>query len=253
MTTPGIERELTAVLQRHAEAAMSRTDTQAELKEFHDRVGGGAPRTGRGRVVTGAALAAAAAVVLGVAWFADVTGGGADQEPAQDPSGQTADERVAQQFVEALAVGDLARPLLAEGASLPVDLEIQFDRNEAWSIEHDVQRCDAIRGTDFGTTVVCPFDYHAYRSEELGLGPFGNNSVTLVLDDGKVRSFQTAYNWRGNGDHELYGQIEAWMRENHSGEWKFLDSPDVRPAEMPRWIRLWQQRTQQYADAMTAG
>ena len=256
MTTPDIERELTGVLQRHAEVAMSRTDTQAELKEFHDRVEGGPLRTGRGRVVTGAAVAAAAAVALGVVWFADVTGGGEDQGPAQDPaSGQTTDERTAQEFVDAVTTGDVAeaRSFLAEGATLSADLLWQLTLTKARSMEHDVQPCQTIGGSDARATVVCPFDYHAYRSEQLGLGPFGNNSVTVVMTDGEVRSVQPIYNWDGNGDSALKGEIGAWVRENHPGEWRFLDSNDVRPAEMPRWIRLWQQRTQEYADAMTAG
>ena len=255
MTTPEIERELTAVLQRHAEVAMSRTDTQAELKELHDRVEGGPPRGGRGRLV-GAAVAAAAAVVLGVALLADVTDWRADQAPAQDLApGRTADEQVAHDFAEALLAGDAAqaRSLLAEGTALPEGWGRLEQRNEAWSTTHDVKPCEAMSTTDYGTRIICPFDYHNLRSEQLGLGPFGNNNVNLVVGDEGVRSFQVGDNSANNGDEQLYHQIGTWVRQEHPGEWRFLDSPDVGPAEMPRWVRLWQQRTQEYADAMTAG
>lgn len=255
MTTPDIERELTAVLHRRAEAAMSRTDTHEELQEFHDRVEARPGGAGRRRVAAGAAVAAAVALVAGVVWYADVTGGVDDQGPAQDTgSAQTTDERVAREFAGALVDGDVAgaRSFLAEGATLPDGWGRQSQRNEAWFADHDVKPCETMSTSDFGTSITCPFDYHNMRSEEMGLGPFGNNLVSLVVNDGKVRSFRAAYNSDNNGDGELYRQIGAWVRENHPGEWRFLDSQDVGPAERSRWIRLWQQRTQEYVDATTA-
>lgn len=256
MTTPEIERELTAVLHRHAEAAMSRTDTHEELIELQDRVT--RPPGGRGRrgVVAGIAAAAAAAAVVGGAFLVVDDSGRGDDDAAQDVDQPTAAEQAAQEFLSAFTAGDVAgaRSMLVEGVTLPQEARFQIRLNRAFSIEHDVKPCETTSTSAFGTRLVCAFDYHAYHSDEMGVGPFGNNSFVVVVDaEGGIRSVQSAYNYQNNGDQQLYDEIGAWVRENHPGDWQFMDSVrEVSSDEHARWTQLWQQRTQEYADSVAS-
>lgn len=258
MTTPDIERELTGVLQRHAEVAMSRTDTSAELERFHNRVEETAGTNTRRGLVAAAAALTAAAVTAAAMWY---SGPGQEDEsmPADSRAAQTAEERVAQDFADAFFAGDTERVNghLAEGTSLPGDLPLNLGWHdyqrliEAYSTEHDVQTCQETGTSPSGTPVSCPFDYHSLRSEELGMDPFGNNNLSMVVTDGVVRGLGISYNGENNGEEELYQEFGAWVRENHPGEWAFLDRRV--PDDAARWVRLWQLRTAQYADAMTRG
>lgn len=69
MTDSDVERRLTAVLHRHAEEAMTQTDTVTELNKFNNRVGQGNCGPGRGRAGIAAAALGAAAVVASAVWF----------------------------------------------------------------------------------------------------------------------------------------------------------------------------------------
>lgn len=258
MTTSDVERQLAAVLDRQAGAAMARTDTSAELARFHDRVDGRSRTAVRRGLAAGAA--AAAAVVAVSAWYSGLGQDDGDSGPADPGATQTAEERVAQDFAEAFTELDKNQvlALLAEDAtiegSLPGNRKWRelVALYEAWSSWHDVQPCQETGSSDYGTNVVCPFDYHSLRSEQLGMAPFGENNVSVVVSEGRIRSFQVSYNSSDNGEAELYRDIRAWVLDNHREEWSFLHgSPSA--AETPRWIRLWQLRTEQYVDASGGG
>ncbi|GAA1931404.1 hypothetical protein [Nocardioides marmoribigeumensis] len=75
MTASDVERRLAAVLHQHAEDAMNRTDTLAELDRFHDRVDQDSPSQGRRRAGIAAAALTAAAVGAGVLWIGLGQGG----------------------------------------------------------------------------------------------------------------------------------------------------------------------------------
>jgi hypothetical protein len=270
MTTPDIERTLTAVLQRRADDAMSRTDTGSELQELEKRLAQAAEARTRRWVVGAAAALTAAAMALGAVWSSGL-GTAPDSGPVRpDRPTQTAPERVAQRFAEAFAAGDnrLVATSLAERTAGPPGWRHYAARAEAWSMDYDLQTCQATSTTEYGTNVECPFDFHSLRSEELGLGPFGTSSISVVVDEGKVRTFRISFSDVGGGEERLYQDIGAWVRENRPGDWAFLSgrwsllvppagSDQTRPAgtlprsEKERWIRLWQQRTRQYVDAMS--
>ena len=257
MTTSDVERQLAAVLHRQAGAAMTRTDTRAELDRFHHRVGRRSRTAGRRGLAAGAA--AAAAVVAVSAWYSGLGQDDGDSGPADPGATQTEEERVAQNFAEALTAHDKGRVLAALADDATIEGSLPGNREwsdmvalkEAWSTWHDVQPCQETGSSDYGTSVVCPFDYHSLRSEQLGMAPFGENNVSVVVTEGRIRSFQVSYNSSDNGEAELYRDIRAWALDNHREEWPFLHgSPSA--AETPRWIRLWQLRTQQYVDETTS-
>ena len=251
MSTRDLERELATVLHRHAEDAMNRTDTQAELRKFHDRAAEEGPGRNRARWAVGGA-AAAAVVAVGVGLLAaDLGDDRADSGPAGDPApAQTAAEQVAQDAVTAFTTGDADRlaSLLAPGALPGWRAAIRED--QAWSRTYDVEPCREQGSRSEGTEVGCLFSYHLWHSEELGVGPFENNFFTVVVKDGKVVSAVASYNFANNGQSDLFDAIGAWVRANHPGDWRFMANTEGHtPAEMQSWYQLWEQYSQEYADA----
>lgn len=260
MTTSDVERRLTDLLRRRADHAMGRTDTRAELVRLRRRIDArSGDRVPHGLLAGAASLTAAAVMAVAVLY----TGPGredSDTALADPGAEQTAAERVAQRFAVALVEGDRDRAVapLAEGATLAGDLPGNMSWREyaalkrAWSTESHFQPCQETGTSDYGTNVVCPFDYYSFRSEELGLAPFGDNNVSVVVTNEEVRSFGISYNTESNGEAELYDTIGAWLQEHHSAEWPFLDSTPST-AQTSRWVYLWQQRTAEYVEDVTGG
>jgi hypothetical protein len=129
--------------------------------------------------------------------------------------------------------------------------------SDAWNVEYQVHPCRTVSVTNFAANVGCGFDFHSLHSEELGLGPFGDNYMTVVVRDGKVRWFDVIYNSDFNGESEHYTSVAAWIQENHPEDWEFLESDGLLTergafpkSDLPRWVWLWQRYSAQYADEM---
>lgn len=251
MTASDLERQLAASLHRHAEEAMSQTDTSSQLRKLQARLDQAEPRRSDRQRATAVAAAVAAAVGVGAFWYATVDNGDERSGPATDSGAQNADERVAQDFVSAFAAGDMeqAASFVGEGAQMPAGWR-DTTLAEAYTVEHLLQPCDTTDTFNAGVEIVCPFTYYARRSKELGMEPFGDSMFTVVVDDGEVTSFRAHYAHPTNGEGELREDIGAWVKKNYPGEWQFLDpSVPISQEEEPRFIRLWQKRSQQYADS----
>lgn len=258
--TTDLESRLSQTLQGRAAEAMDATDTSAELQELEGRLAHQhTPARPRRAVVGAAAALTAAAVVLGVAWFAG-TGSDADRGPVDDRMIQDPAERLTQEFVEAFADGDNARvaTMLADKSDSPPAWRDYAKLARAWSIEYLLSPCQTIRESDFETEVGCTFDVHVLHSEELGLGPYGDNLMSVTVRDGKIHWFNVVYNTQLSGATELYDSVASWIRENHPEDWEFLDSgwafvqrAALPQSDVPRWVWLWQRYSAQYADETT--
>ncbi len=181
MRTREIERELTAVFHRHAEDAMSDTDTHTEHERLREHLEMGSGRTYRNRWVV--AVAAAAAVVAGIGVWA-VGDQGADKSlPPVGESEILSDAEIAQGFLEAYAAGDVVRAAayLAPGHEPYPDWEMYVERNAVFGFAYRFEQCEALSKSVFGTPVRCPFDLHIAHSEALGEGPFTGNTFTVYV------------------------------------------------------------------------
>jgi hypothetical protein len=258
--TTDLENRLTHALHGRAAGAMEATDTSAELQELEERLTHERASARPRRALVGAAAAlTAAAVVLGVAWFAG-PGDDPDRGPVDGGRTQTPAERVAQELAEAFADGDNARvaSMLAETSSAPPGWRSFAKIDDAWSAEYFLDRCRTEIVTDYATRVGCTFAYHSLHSEELGLGPFGNNYLGVAVKDGEVRSFSVVFNGESNGEAALYESVGKWIHENHPEDWKFLETDGLLTergafpkSDLPRWVWLWQRYSAQYAAEMT--
>lgn len=249
MNTPQVERELIAILQRRAEDAMNMTDTQTELLELNAEIEGRNRRDRRRWA--GGGLAAAAAVVAG---FALWSGDPGDQ--GTSPAGETDHEaavEVAESFLEAFAAGDEAgaESYVAAGVTPWEGWRNDLLDEGVWRPDYILQPCEEMFTSGAGTRVNCPYEYHALRSEELGLEPFGNNVFTILVADEKVVSADPGQNAFSNGQSDLFEAMSAWMQENHPQAWEFIDRDRHTPAEEKRAFRLWEQYSQEYVDAQT--
>ena len=259
-STRHVERELTAVLHRHAEDAMQRTNTLAEHQKLQSVVADQARTDSRRRWVVGgvaaAALVAVAGGAVGIAFSSSDPGGDPSSPPiAQAPdSTGTADLPAAEGFAAAFADHDAAAAAsyLAAGTEEPWDdWRAEWKRNAAWGVDYLMKPCTESSTTMDTTTFTCPFAMHLLGSREVGEGPFRGNTLWVAVTDGKVRWAESTIPFETNGVQRQLTSVDAWIAENHPKDAPFLqqEEQEVRPAEWPRWTRLWQQYTQEYIAA----
>lgn len=254
MSSLDVERRLTEVLHRHAEDAMSRTDTQHELREFLAREQHEPSRSRTGRralAVLGGGLAAAA-VAAAVLWG----GGGLTQdrtepapvvEPAPDPV------QVAQEYVAAYAAYDTEKVVtMLDQRADEADYRLYQARDEAWGVKFLMEPCEEGSTMSSGTHVSCPFSLHVLGSEAVGRGPFEDAVFNLLVTaDGEVLEADPDWNYETNGMGDHVGEAHGWVLKNHPDQREFLETEeqDVPAAQFDRWLRLWRTYIQDYVEA----
>ena len=251
MNTRDVERELTAVLHRHAEDAMNRTNTQAEYRKLQS-VLADQERTDRRRWIAGGVAAAAAAAVVGVAVWSFDPGGDPSSPPiAQAPdSTKTADLAAAEGFAAAFTDHDAAAA--AAGTEEPwLGWRPEWKRNAAYSVEYLMKPCTKSYNISDSTVFTCPYAMHLPGSREIGKAPFRGNVLEVTVTDGKVAWAENRIPFETNGVQQHLEAVHAWVTQNHPKDEPFLfkDEHDVRPGEWQRWTRLWKQYTRDYVVA----
>lgn len=269
MNTPEFERLVTAALHADAEDAMNRTNTTEQLQSL---IEASARDTRRRRRLQAAGAVAAVAAAAVVAFVVSWPGGDADTAPGPTKAEQVTEaEQVAGDFLEALAAFDRsgAATYVADGAQLtmgsvmgndasvdPWTLRSRWDEATGWKVT-DVAGCheSSVRLPDIH--VRCVFSAHQLGSDQLGRGPFGDNVLALTVRDGAIvdASLTTAHDTNGFAD-TMWDPFWTWMDETHPSDEQLMaafENPAATPARVARSLHLWQQRVQQYVNAVQAG
>jgi hypothetical protein len=249
MNAREVERELTDVLHRHAEDAMNRTDTHDEHARFQAAADGESWHRSR-RLWLVCGVAATVVAIVGFALWSVGSDHRADSGPTRDT--QTPAESVADGLVNAVAARDADRARQFVVPALLPDVRSGMRLQQAFSWEMFPQPCAETGTAPNGTTVLCTFEFHQLHSEQLGLGPFINNSFTLRVKDGRVVEASVFIPEGPDGAQQMEDRIGAWVRAHHPRRWALMaGEPKGTPAQTQRWYRLWKVYSQEYADAMT--
>jgi hypothetical protein len=257
MSTHDVERELTALLHRHAEDAMTDTNTSSELDKFQRSAGGPAHPDRRRRIAIGAAIVGAAAVTAVTIWAAGQDSDRSQPDPMDTSHETSPDRAVARAFVAAYADHDIqaASAYVAEGTEPWPDWDTESRRNAAWKVEYLVDGCRGSATSTGAVAFTCPYDLHLLASEEVGLGPYPDSYFQVVVRDGEVTSASSTIPYQTNGVGNHVEEVTRWVRENHPADADFLlkEEQAVTEAEWPRWTRLWHEVLREYVDQASRG
>jgi hypothetical protein len=252
MTTTDLERRLAEALQRHAEDAMNKTHTEEKLETLLADVNrdGRRRRTGWavGAIVAAAAAVAAVVLVPGLR-------GGEEVSPGTRPSDVVPATEVATGFLDAYAAFD--RPLAAS---------YLYDENaggDGWRAENrwfeavgftlQPESCEEGATTFAGVHVDCPFAYQSLGSQDLGVGPFGDNIYSFIVEDGKIISSDLQLEYESNGfSKQVWEPFAAWVSEQHPQDAAvmYVDWPGMtQQAYSDKAIELWHARTLEYVES----
>jgi hypothetical protein len=265
MNTTELERRLGEVLREHAEEAMNRTDTQAQL----DNLRHGLEPERRRRLTWSAGALAAAAAMVAAALLVSTMG---DDSPTSgtDPAEQprvVEPVDVATGFMEGFAAYDADRvaSYLAEGATF----QLWWTPPEAWSLDTELGwseaagfemlpgSCEERSTSADGTAVVCPFGFNALGSAELGRGPFADNEFSFTILDGEIVAGDTDVAFMTNGfSRQMWVPFASWIARTHPDDAAVMykDWPDRSlQATDDRASALWARHVPGYVEAVRAG
>ncbi len=166
---------------------------------------------------------------------------------------------VATAFLEAYWRFDLdaAFTYLSEGATgfrSESEQRLEADYKQAVGSKRISGPCEVSVTGPEGTTVLCSFEYHMLRSDEIGLGPY-SAADRVTVRDGKVVSVEDASQipQGSEGDpfsDEMWEPFQAWVAQNHPEDVSVMyDGNGWRITEES--IPLWEQRTREYVEAVS--
>jgi hypothetical protein len=186
-------------------------------------------------------------------------------EPATaNPVVATADE-VATGFLEAYGAFDADRAIayLADDADISqlivssADVEGTLEEFrmfisllEAEGYKQILHGCEEMGGSASSTNLRCTFDYHAIRSDELGLGPYSGSSFELTVRDREI--VEASKTWEiAEFSPQVWEPFHAWVSINYPEDAAIMYTGGGTGAQLTEEsIRLWEQHTQEYAEEM---
>ena len=212
-----------------------------------------------------AAFAVAAAIGLVAVAFMLGTRGGKNattpaEEPAVNPVDATAEE-VATGFIEAYGAFDVEQAItyLADDADIALfgdDWRLGNRWAEATGFKVLLDSCAVANSTTAGTQVRCPFDYHGFRSDEIGRGPFGDNYFDLTVLEGEIVSASMQLEFMSNGfSSQMWEPFALWVGEAYPkdaavmyADWPSQSKQRITEESIP----LWEQHTRGYVEEVVA-
>jgi hypothetical protein len=122
---------------------------------------------------------------------------------------------------------------------------------EAQGYQHTITSCEATTSaTD--TTVVCAYDFHAIRSDEIGRGPFSGGDFTITVRDGEI--VRAERYWEiGEFSPQMWEPFAEWVSSTYPDDFDVMyvdGGNNFRLTEES--IRLWGQRSREYVSVALA-
>jgi hypothetical protein len=252
MSATELERRLADVLQRHAEDAMSRTNTDEQLAELLDETR--ASDQGPRRWLVGGLVAAAAVAALAVVLVVR-----SPEQGTPEPAGPLTPEQVATEYLRAAASYDLPRAAsylsesaLADWGGLEGWRSAQL-WNQAVLFEMEPGTCRAsAAGQPELSRVECPYAFHSLGSEQLGLGPFDGSSYQFTVRDGEIVKLADDFEFIINAySKQVWEPFATWVADNHPQDFEVMYDEGVM-VTTDESIALWHEHAFGYIAARLA-
>jgi len=101
-----------------------------------------------------------------------------------------------------------------------------------------------------GVSLRCAYDLHALRSDEIGLGPFGDNEWDFTVHDGKIVSASPGWAFLTNGfSEQMWEPFAAWVASEYPDDVvvMYTDRRQETQRLNEQSIQLWEQHSRSYA------
>jgi hypothetical protein len=180
-------------------------------------------------------------------------------------------EEVATRFIEAYGAFDMEQAIsyLAEDADISglmtsvgaqnvegtlEEFRLLISFLEAQGYKQMLNSCEELGSSASGTSLRCTFDYHAIRSDEIGLDPFSGSNFLITVHEGKIvradKSFAVA-----EFSSQMWEPFASWVSTNHPEDAAVMyEDESYSGARLTEEsIRLWERHSRGYAKETRRG
>ena len=201
-------------------------------------------------------VAAVALVLIG----AFVVSQSRESAPAADEVGMS--------FVEAVGASDAEQAIsyLGDDAEISLmissvgaqgvegtlgELRLLLSLFEATGYKQMLDSCESssVGSSATGTSLSCTFDYHNFRSDEIGRGPFSGSSYSLTVRDGEIVQARMDFGIEEFGP-QMWDPFAGWVSKAYPEDAAVMYADEthsgVRLTEES--IGLWERRTRGYVE-----
>ena len=130
------------------------------------------------------------------------------------------------------------------------EFRLELSLLEAIGYQHTINDCETQDDSTSDIHLRCSFDLHALRSDALGLGPYTDNYWDLTVRDGTITSALSTWSYASNGfGDQSWGPLSSWIAAQHPDDIPAMYTDDRQTdwRLTEQSIRLWEQRTKEYA------
>lgn len=138
----------------------------------------------------------------------------------------------------------------------PEAMRLELDFLEAQPYTQTILGCERQGETALGIRVRCPFEFHAIRSDEMGLCPYGDNYWELTVRDGKIVAAETTLGVMENGfSEEMWKPFARWVSTEYPEDAAvmYTDGSHAEASTSEESSRLWAQRSEDCVQAVLTG
>jgi hypothetical protein len=188
-------------------------------------------------------------------------------EPASGNTGDSEAEEIVTRFLEAYGTFDSEQAItyLARDADIsglissvgaesvggtPDELRLLLSFLEAESYKQILHGCDELGSSASGTYFNCPFDFHAIRSDEIGLGPFGGSSFFITVRDGGIISASKSWGI-AEFSPQMWEPFADWVSKAYPEDVEAMYTGAQSGVQLTeKSVRLWDQHIREYVEAL---
>ena len=173
---------------------------------------------------------------------------------------------VATSFVEAVGASDAEQAISYLGDDAEISLMISsvgapgvegtlgefrllLSLFEAQGYKQMLESCEDLGSSASGTSLSCTFDYHNFRSDEIGRGPFSGSSFSLTVRDGEIVQARMDFGIE-EFSTQMWEPFASWVSKAYPEDAAVMYGDEthsgVRLTEES--IGLWERHTRGYAE-----
>ena len=118
---------------------------------------------------------------------------------------------------------------------------------EAQGYKQMLDSCEELGSSASGTSLSCAFDYHNFRSDEIGRGPFSGSSFSLTVRDGEIVQARMDFGI-DEFSPQMWEPFAGWVSKAYPEDAAVMYDGDSGVRLTEESIGLWERHTRGYVE-----
>jgi hypothetical protein len=148
------------------------------------------------------------------------------------------------------AITELITSVGAQGVTGTLkEFRLLIAQLEGTGYKHMLDPCEELGSSASGTVLRCTFDFHLFRSDEIGRGPFSGSSFLLTVRDGEIVRASVSFGIQ-EFSPQMWEPFATWVSKTHPEDVAVMYEDDSQSGVRltKESSRLWERYTRDYVE-----